>query len=122
MQQHLKKRKLYIETDCIFDNIKCCQLPYYPSQKIMKKYLLTEEEIVSYLGDGMYKIVETKHQIKEKIILPAKQIFKNQKISKNNISLKRTNKEGKRMHPREYFRIIKKKSKKGSIVALIYRD
>ena len=58
-------------------------------------------------------------QIEEKIkkfyhrtIIASETIFRNQKISKKNISLKRTNKRGKRMHPREYFNIIKKKSKK----------
>ena len=57
--------------------------------------------------------IETKlKKFYHRTIIANRTIFKNQKLNKENISLKRTNKNGKRMHPREYFNIIGKKSKK----------
>ena len=57
--------------------------------------------------------IETKlKKFYHRTIIASRTIFKNQKLNKDNISLKRTNKNGQRMHPREYFNIIGKKSKK----------
>lgn len=57
--------------------------------------------------------IETKlKKFYHRTIIANRTIFKNQKLNKENISLKRTNKNGKRIHPREYFNIIGKKSKK----------
>ena len=57
--------------------------------------------------------IETKlKKFYHRTIIASRTIFKNQKLNKENISLKRTNKNGNRMHPREYFSVIGKRSKK----------
>ena len=66
---------------------------------------------------GENKVFPTKIETKLKkfyhrTIIANRTIFKNQKLNKENISLKRTNKNGNRMHPREYFSVIGKRSKK----------
>tara|TARA_E500000178_G_C16958713_1_gene724957 strand:- start:126 stop:1136 length:1011 start_codon:yes stop_codon:yes gene_type:complete len=67
------------------------------------------------LGDN--NIFPTKIETKLKkfyhrTIIASCTIFKNQKLSRDNIALKRTNKIGTRIHPREFFNIIGKTSKK----------
>ena len=92
--------------------------------KLMVKKIRIIEKSLGNKNVFPTKIEEKIKKFYHRTIIASKTIFKNQKLSKNNISLKRTNKEGKRMHPREYFKIIKKKSKKkinkGDLINLKY--
>ncbi len=83
-----------------------------PEFKLMvKKIRLIEKS----LGDNNVFPTHIEAKMKKfyhRTIVANKTILKNQKINKDNISLKRTNKKGKKIHPREYFNVIQKKSKK----------
>ena len=83
MQNHTKKRKLYVKTD--YDQepkIILDPLPFYPPEKIMKTYIATEDEIVEHLYDGMLSDYQQWNPQKlkyESSIIPTNLIFQNQK-------------------------------------------
>ena len=80
MEKHSNKRKLYIDTKCSTKSIDFGKVVYYPSEEIMKKYLLTEEEIVTYTYQGMLSRCWNNSESKyENIIIPSNKVSKSQK-------------------------------------------
>tara|TARA_B100001093_G_C26439664_1_gene847546 strand:+ start:263 stop:739 length:477 start_codon:yes stop_codon:yes gene_type:complete len=80
MEKHSNKRKLYINTKCLTEGINFGDKLYYPSEEVMRKYLLTEEEIVTYTYQGMQSNCWNNSKSKyENVILPSNKVSKSQK-------------------------------------------